>query len=114
MIANIRYEFEDTLKETNWMDDATKKEALKKAKGLVSHIGYPNELTDNTKLEKYFEPLEIERDNWLGNVMRSRKFVVDFIYSRLREPRNKTDWLNHASPAVVNAYYNSLENSIRE
>lgn len=114
MIANIQYEFRNILEKATWMDDSTKKEALRKAKALVSHIGYPSELTDNAKLEKYYETLEIERDNWLVNVMRIRKFDVDLLYGLLREPTNKTDWKNHATPAVVNAFYNPLENSIRE
>lgn len=41
------------------------------------------------------------------------KFGTDYSFSKLREPVNKTDWITHSRPAVVNAFYNSLENSIR-
>ena len=42
------------------------------------------------------------------------KFGTDYSFAKLREPVNKTDWITHSRPAVVNAFYNSLENSIRE
>lgn len=114
MVTNIRIEFEDLLNQLTWMNDETKMAALDKARQLVAHIGYPNELTDNAKLEEYHASLEIERDNLLLNSMRLRKFETDFKFDRLREPVNKTDWLTHSSPAVVNAFYSPLENSIRK
>jgi neprilysin len=41
-------------------------------------------------------------------------FGTEFSFNRLRLPVNKTDWITHGRPAVVNAYYSSIENSIRE
>lgn len=114
MVDDIRREFEHLVQKLTWMDDETKLAALDKAEKLVEHIGYPNELTDNAKLEEYYAPLEIERDNLILNSLRMRKFGTDFSYNRLREPVNKTDWLTHSKPAVVNAFYSPLENSIRE
>lgn len=114
MVENIRQEFQSLVSELTWMDEETKTSAIEKAKSLVPHIGYPNELADNSKLVQYYGPLEIERDNFLLNLFRIKKFDTDFKYSRLREPVNKTDWLDHANPAIVNAFYAPLENSIRE
>ena len=31
----------------------------------------------------------------------------------IREKWDKTDWKNHGKPAVVNAFYSSIENSIQ-
>lgn len=114
MVENIREEFLSLVSQLTWMDEETKTAAIAKAKGLVPHIGYPNELADNSKMEQYYGPLEIERDNLLLNLFRIRKFDTDFKYGRLREPVNKTDWLDHANPAMVNAFYGPLENSIRK
>jgi len=41
-------------------------------------------------------------------------FGTDYSFNKLRLPVNKTDWVRHARPAVVNAFYSSLENSIRK
>lgn len=113
MVNNIRNEFEHLVGKLTWMDEETKKAATDKAQKLVEHIGYPNELAENEKLEEYYAPLDVERDNLLLNSLRLRKFSTDFAYNRLRLPVNKTDWLTHAKPAVVNAFYSPLENSIR-
>lgn len=50
--------------------------------------------------------------SYLDAVLRTTKFATNYTLSRLRQPVNKTEWLRHASPAVVNAFYNGLENSI--
>lgn len=39
---------------------------------------------------------------------------TDYSFNKLRQPINKTEWLRHARPAIVNAFYSSLENSIRK
>lgn len=39
---------------------------------------------------------------------------MSFGLKKLREPVNKTDWITHGRPAVVNAFYSPLENSIRK
>lgn len=114
MVKNIRHEFENLVGKLSWMDNETKKAAIDKAQRLVEHIGFPNELADNAKLEEYYALLEIERDNLLLNSLRLRKFGTDFKYNRLREAVNKTDWLTHSRPAIVNAFYSPLENSIRK
>ena len=38
---------------------------------------------------------------------------MNYHWKKLREPVDKTDWKRHANPAVVNAFYSSLENSIQ-
>ncbi len=40
-------------------------------------------------------------------------FGTDYAFSKLRERVNKTDWIRHGRPAVVNAFYSPLENSIQ-
>lgn len=114
MVDNIREEFKSLVEKLPWMDAITKAAALQKAKAMAEHIGYPNELTDDAKLEQFYESLEIERDNWLVNTLRLRKFKVDNDFAKLRQTVNKTDWQEHSKVAIVNAFYAPLENSIRE
>lgn len=114
VVDTIRNEFENTLSQVTWMDAGTKKTAIAKAQAIVEHIGYPDELTDDAKLEEYYAPLELVSDNYLLNSQRLRKFSDDYGFGQLREAVNKTDWVTHAFPAVVNAFYSPVENSIRE
>ena len=80
---------------------------------MTSHIAYPNELLDDTKLTNLYDKLEMGSDNYLRNALNLTVFGTNYSFKKLREPVNKTDWVTHGRPAVVNAYYSPLENSIR-
>lgn len=59
MVADIRTEFQDILKQVDWMDDDTKKNALDKAKSMSTHIAYPDELMDDKKLEEFYGDVSV-------------------------------------------------------
>lgn len=96
------------------MDEETRMNALNKAAAMVSHIAYPDELLDNKKLEEFYSRLDLSSDDYFGNVLNLTIFGTNFSFNRLRKPVNKTEWITHGRPAVVNAFYSSIENSIRE
>ncbi|XP_032593275.1 neprilysin-2 isoform X3 [Drosophila grimshawi] len=113
MVNDIRNVFSDILNEINWMDDKTKKEAQQKLYSMATHIGYPDEMLDNDKLAKYYEKLDIDPDRYFESFLKMNIFGTDYSFNKLRLPINKTDWVRHARPAVVNAFYSPLENSIQ-
>ncbi|XP_026670737.1 neprilysin-2 isoform X1 [Ceratina calcarata] len=113
MVADIREEFTKILKKVDWMDDETRKSALKKAASMSSHIAYPDELLDDKKLEEFYEKLELTTDNYLEGILNLTLFGVEYSFSKLRKPVNKSDWVTHGRPAIVNAFYSSIENSIQ-
>ena len=41
------------------------------------------------------------------------KWGTNYAWKKLREKVDKTDWKRHSRPAVVNAFYSSIENSIQ-
>ena len=96
------------------MDEKTRQSALAKAKSMSNYIAYPDELLDDKKLEEFYAKLEITEGDYFQSVVNMTLFGMDYSFGRLRKPVNKTDWVSHSSPAVVNAYYSSIENSIRE
>lgn len=113
MVNDIRSEFEHLVSKVSWMDETTRKAALSKAKALTPHIGYPDELADIQKMEEYYKKLEVVPDNLLLNALNMSVFNTDYSYNKLHKLVNKTDWETHAKPALVNAFYSPLENSIR-
>jgi len=113
MVDNIREEMYKILQTVDWMDEETRKNALEKARSMTSHIAYPEEILDTKKLEDFYEKLEITQGNYLESVLNMTKFGLDFSFGRLRKPVNKTDWITHGRPAIVNAFYSSIENSIQ-
>lgn len=112
LVSDIRSAFIDVLNEVTWMDEKTRNDAIKKAKTLTAHIGYPDELAEDDKLEEYYRELEIEPDNLLLNTLRLEAFDLDNLFNKLRKPVNKTDWQTHSTTSTVGAYYSSAENSI--
>jgi len=113
MVSEIRRQFERLLDEVDWMDEDTKRQARVKAQGMVEHIGYPSELLEMSKLEDLYAGLELSPNAYLGNALNMTVFGTNYAFSKLREKVNKTDWVRHGRPAVVNAFYSPLENSIQ-
>jgi len=56
----------------------------------------------------------VDDSDYLNNALNMTIFGTNYSFKKLREPVNKTDWISHGRPAVVNAYYSPLENSIRK
>lgn len=54
MVADIRAEFVKILQKTDWMDKVTKQNALEKASSMKAYIGYPDELLEEEKVEKFY------------------------------------------------------------
>lgn len=114
MVSSIKEEFTSILKTVPWMDDKTREAALSKVKSMVTHIGYPDELMDDQKLIEFYKPVTIDENKYLESVLSINIFGTDRAFKKLRQPVNKTDWVTHSRPAVVNAFYSSIENSIRK
>lgn len=114
MVRDIKVEFEKILHKVDWMDEVTRKAALEKVKTMETHIGYPVELTQNEKLIEYYEKLDIDETKYLESVLDLNIFGTNKAFAKLRQPVNKTEWITHARPAIVNAFYSSIENSIRK
>lgn len=114
MVNNIKDVYRNILTEVEWMDEITKKEAQRKLNLMATHIGYPDEMLDNNKLAEYYKNLDINPDKYFESFLAMNVFGTDKSFNKLRLPVNKTDWIRHARPAVVNAFYSSIENSIRK
>jgi len=96
------------------MDEKTRANALEKAADMTSHIAYPDELLDDRKLDEFYKGLELSPTDYVGSILNLTIFGTNFAFSRLRKPVNKTEWVAHGRPAIVNAFYSSIENSIRK
>lgn len=114
MVESLKDEFLNILKSVPWMDETTREFALEKAKKMVAHIGFPDELMDNLKVNEYYESLNVDENHYFGSIVNVSKFDCAKALKTLRLPVNKTDWETHASVALVNAFYNGQENSIRK
>lgn len=54
MIHDIREAFNELLEENDWMDTETRQVAEDKANGMTERIGYPEYITNDTRLEEEY------------------------------------------------------------
>lgn len=112
MVNYIHREFLHVLSNVDWMDSQTKERAREKAESMATYIGYPNELLEEWKVSDIYDGLHLNSSSYFENVRTLRKWATDYVLSKLRKPNVKGDWKKRSAAAVVNAFYNSIENSI--
>ena len=55
MFSYIFESFENTLANTEWMDDETKDNAVKKMRKMDKVVAYPDELLDTKIIDEYYK-----------------------------------------------------------
>jgi len=110
MIHDIRDAFNDLLEENAWMDTETRLVAEDKANSMTERIGYPEYITNDTRLEEEYKNLTIRGDQFLENLFAILRFEADRNVAKLQKPVDKDKWATE--PAVVNAFYNPNKNDI--
>merc|ERR550517_983299 len=113
MVDNIRETFRNLLETVDWMDDKTRAKALEKADKMNSYVAYAEEILDDKLITEYYEGLELDSDSFLENVLTLSKHINLYYPKEFRKPIVKEDWRTHGGAAVVNAFYDSSENSIK-
>jgi len=103
LVNNLIKAYEISIKELDWMGDATKAEALDKLSKFTPKIGYPDKWKD-------YSALEIREDDLVGNTHRSALFVYEEHMKRQGGPVDRSEW--GMTPQTVNAYYNPPLNEI--
>jgi putative endopeptidase len=99
LVKFLRLSFRQRLEKVEWMDEATRKEALAKLDALTTKIGYPEQWHD-------YSSLVIDRDDLVGNMRRFLAWRQRDDIAKLKEPVRKWEW--GMNPQVINAYFNPL------
>src|SRR6266403_1237165 len=103
LVNNLKEALADRIKTLEWMDEATKQEALKKLAAFTVKIGYPDKWLD-------YSLLQIDRGPYVLNALRAEQFESDRDIKKIGKPVDRTEW--GMTPPTVNAYYNSNMNEI--
>jgi endothelin-converting enzyme/putative endopeptidase len=103
LIGNMRAAFTERLQRLDWMDDATRREALAKLDALEAQIGGPLKPTDLTSVA-------MDSQDLVGNILRLSEYGLRRDGERLAEPVDRTLWPMTAQ--TVGASYNTLTNQI--
>jgi endothelin-converting enzyme/putative endopeptidase len=103
LIENIRAALKDKIENSDWMDPATKAEAVVKLGTFDPRIGHPAKYID-------YSTLAVRRDDLLGNAIRAAGFDWKLQLSRFPDPVDRTLW--DMLPQTNNAYYDPTKNQI--
>ena len=103
MVNNLKEAFAMRIHDAKWMSENTKKRAIEKLSTIMVKVGYPDKWRD-------YSGLEIKKDSYFANVVRSNQFDIAYMVSKIDKPVDKTEW--GMTPQTVNAYYNPTTNEI--
>jgi putative endopeptidase len=103
LVQNLLGAYREAINELDWMSPATKTAAQEKLSHINVKIGYPDKWRD-------YSALTVRRDDALGNLLRSARFVRARAIGRLNRPVDRTEW--GMTPQTVNAYYSASMNEI--
>jgi predicted metalloendopeptidase len=103
MVNNLKEALADRIKTLEWMDEPTKKEALKKLAAFTVKIGYPDKWRD-------YSALKVDRTSYAANVLRGDMFETNRQLKKIGKPVDRAEW--GMSPPTVNAYYSPNLNEI--
>jgi endothelin-converting enzyme/putative endopeptidase len=103
LVQNLLAAFKVRLERLEWMDEPTRKAALRKLATFDPRIGYPDKWRD-------YSQLVIEPGKLFESVNNARAFDWNWRVSRLDQPVDREEWF--MTPPTVNAYYDPLKNQI--
>jgi endothelin-converting enzyme len=103
LVANLLKAYRISIDQLDWMSPATKTAAQAKLAKFTVKIGYPDKWKD-------YSALTIDKDDLVGNLLRSAIVEHNRGIAKLGKPVDRTEWL--MTPQTVNAYYYPPMNDI--
>ncbi|TVZ38527.1 putative endopeptidase [Alteromonadaceae bacterium 2753L.S.0a.02] len=102
LVDNLVASYGESIREIDWMSDATKQKALQKLANFLPKVGYPDTW-------KSYDTVSIN-DSLLQNVANATRWNHDYELQKLGRPADRREW--GMTPQVVNAYYHPIQNTI--
>jgi endothelin-converting enzyme/putative endopeptidase len=103
LVDDMRAGYRDLISHASWMDEPTRREALKKLAAFDPRVGHPVKYID-------YSSLKVSRTDPLANDIASDRFEWNLELSRLGKPVDRTLW--DMTPQTVNAYYDPVMNQV--
>ena len=103
LIDNLMVSMKGRIDGLDWMSSETKKQAQAKLATFKRKIGYPDVL-------RGYKGLEVKRDSFAGNLIRSNQFQIKRNMADIGKPRDRTRM--GMTPPTVNASYSPQNNDI--
>ena len=79
LVGNLKTSLGNRIKNLDWMSEETKQNALEKLAAINVKIGYPDKWRD-------YSGLEINRESYVMNALKSSKFNFDYMKNKINKP----------------------------
>lgn len=114
IILNGRLDAPFVFLQSDWIDDSTRKAALKKLYYIREYIAYPDQLMNQTVIDKFFKNMDVDPSkSFFENKLSLRKSYSDVTYRNFRNPDiNEIYMTAHGQAAKINAFFTTSDNSI--
>lgn len=114
MVNRLRYTMAETFRsDVRWMDPLTKGRAEQKLKSMGQVVGYPDQLLVDSKLEREFDGVNLERTNFFENSMELKAFQRKREMEMLQLPIDDLqNWIKLSVASTVNAHFFNDRNTI--
>jgi predicted metalloendopeptidase len=103
LVENLRASLGEQLQSADWLEEETRKNALRKLEAFDPQIGFP------TKWRTY-ERVEVARDGYLDSNLSANRERRIFDAAKIGKETDREEWGTTAP--TVNAYYSALLNAI--
>ncbi|XP_070598204.1 kell blood group glycoprotein isoform X2 [Erythrolamprus reginae] len=110
IFSEIRDAIKSHLDQVNWMDSQSRQEAKKKISSLQVEIGYPETMLQTNKIDKEYQELKIDEDNFFHNVVACLNFLKKRFLLRLVSPHLHDSW--EVPPWTVHSYYSLRRHAV--
>lgn len=113
MIGSLRWSFEKSFWDYDWLDPRTRHAALQKLKAIVPKVGFSTSSPNvglSASVDEYYRPLVINGKDHFGNQVRASTWKTETMFRGMTKPSNRVKLAS--IPQTVNAFYNPNMNSI--
>lgn len=113
LVEDVRRAFIDVLHANQWMDNATKRNAIEKAEKIQAIISYSAEVYDWIwSHNELYKDLAIDSNNLLSNILRIEAFRISNVFSSFHETVYNNESNAVLNSIDVNAFYECSENAL--
>lgn len=111
MVGRIQGRLISILGHVKWMDENTRKNAIKKARHLNTVIGYADDLLNDRLLDAYYRAIPVGHFHY-RNTQKIRSFQYRHMMEGYTRPVNKSNLSGHSNLLRANAYYSPSLNTM--
>ncbi|XP_057329161.1 neprilysin-4-like [Microplitis mediator] len=111
MLEHIRSAFREIVIRTNWIDKKTQFGILEKSNEMAYVIGYPEWLFQDKHLNKYYQGIDLKKDQYLKNILSITHLMAETELKSLHLIHTH-DNLWELDPTDINAVYTFMTNHI--